>query len=407
MKFVQLLTVIIAPILIYSPVYGSEITFSGDARARVIVREDTLFGNEPGGLADIYDSRVRLVVNAKAPGGAYAKGRFKMDSKWGVDEDVRTSVDMAYLGIPFGRVVVEAGNMKNNVTRFFEWDQAADQFLVYWDMFDIHWRASYRVIAEGQESIFEINRLEDNDNEVFGLVAIKELNERIYGQASFFYADDDRDALVTGKFIEPASGAYGSIFFEGSYKKFSLHAEAAYKAGNVRQSRDETGAVINLDNVNRGDGWGWYAEGKYSFESTKLYLNTGMAISGYEADNDFGWILLGNSNNEPISVISKLGANGDWFWIGASLENQPHERISAIGHVVLVRVDAVTFDDDSILQYRGFIETSADLSFEITEGAVLTWKLGLLLPRLVGTYKGGEVEEDITFATYARLQVNF
>ena len=74
-------------------------------------------------------------------------------------------------------------------------------------------------------------------------------------------------------------------------------------------------------------------------------------------------------------------ANGDWFWISTSLENQPHERISAIGHLVLVRVDAVTFDDESILQYRGFIETSADLSFEITEGAVLTCKLGLLLPR--------------------------
>ena len=127
---------------------------------------------------------------------------------------------------------------------------------------------------------------------------------------------------------------------------FSLHTSVA---GNVRQSRDETGAVINLDNVNRGDGWGWYAEGKYSFETFKLYLNTGMAISGYEADSDFGWILLGNSNNEPISVISKLGANGDWFWIGTSVSRQPHERFSAIGHLVLVRVDAVTFDDDLIL----------------------------------------------------------
>ena len=407
MVFLQLLVAVLLLVLVCPLSQAGEITFTGDARARVILRDETLFGNEPGGLKDTYDSRVRLVVNAKSPGGAYAKGRLRFLNKWGVNKVSQTDVDMAYLGIPFGPVILEAGNMKNNVTRFFEWDQSADQFLVYWDMFDVHWRASYRVIAEGQESIFEINRLEDNDNEVFGLVAVRELNERLYGQASFFYADDDRDPWVTGEFIEPASGAYGSIFFEGSYKKIALHAEAAYKAGNVRQSRDETGAVINLDNVNRGDGWGWYAEGKYSFESSKLYLNTGMAISGYEADNDFGWILLGNSNNEPISVISKLGANGDWFWIGASLENQPLERISAIAHVVLVRVDAVTFDDDSILQYRGFIETSADLSFEITEGATLTWKLGLLLPRLVGTYQGGEVQEDVTFATYARLQVNF
>lgn len=407
MRYCQLLATVLLLVLMSPLSQAGEISFTGDARARAIARDDTLFGNEPGGLADIYDSRVRLVVNAQAPGGAYAKGRLKLDSKWGVDEDVRTSVDMAYLGIPFGPVVLEAGNMKNNVTRFFEWDQATDQFLLQWDLFDIHWRASYRVLAEGQESIFEINRLEDNDNEVYGLVAVRELNERLYGQASFFYADDDRDTMVTGEFIEPATGAYGSVFLEGTYRKVSLHAEVAYKAGPVRQSRDETGAVINLDNVNRGDGWGWYTEGEYSFESTKLTLNTGMAINGYEADNDFGWILLGNSNNEPITVISKLGANGDWFWIGTTLSNQPHERFKAIGHVVLVRVDAVTFDDDSILQYQRFLEVSGDLSFVITEGATLTWKLGFLKPNLVGLYKGREVEEDTTFATYLRLQVNF
>jgi hypothetical protein len=213
--------------------------------------------------------------------------------------------------------------------------------------------------------------------------------------------------MVTGDFIEPASGSYWSVFLKGSHRKFSLQAEVAYKAGNVRQSRDETGAVINLDNVNRGDGWGWYAEGKYSFESIKLYLNTGMAINGYEADNDFGWIMIGNSNNEPISVISKLGANGDWFWVGTSLSYQPHERFNVLGHITWVGVDAVTFDDDSILQYRRLFEVSGDLSYMISEGASLTWKLGLLRPDLRGFYKGGEVQEDTAFATYLRLQVNF
>jgi hypothetical protein len=77
---------------------------------RAIARDDTLFGNESGGLADIYDSRVRLVVHAEAPGGAYAKGRLKLDSKWGDDQEVRTSVDMVYLEVPLWSTVIEAGN---------------------------------------------------------------------------------------------------------------------------------------------------------------------------------------------------------------------------------------------------------------------------------------------------------
>lgn len=411
MMVLRLLMVAIMLVLMGSSSSASNITFTGDARARVIVRDETLFGNEPGGLVDTYDSRVRLVVNAKAPGGAYARARLRFESKWGAqlgdDESVRTWTDIAYLGIPIGPAFLVAGAMKNDVTRFFEWDQAADQVYLQWEMFDTQWRASYRMIDEGQEAFFEINRLEDNDHYVYGLIGSKHFNDWLYGQANFFYANDQRDTTVTGDFIEPANGPFGSVFFQGVLRDIEFETEVAYKAGNVRQSRNETGEVINLDNVNRGDGWGWYAEGTYSFDSFDLTLNTGMAVSGYEADNDFGWILIGNSNNEPISVISKVGANGDWFWIGTSADWQVHERLRAIGHIVWVYVDAVTFDDDSILQYRRLFEVSADLAWVITEGASLTWKLGLLRPDLRGLYKGGEVQEDLTFATYLRLQVSF
>lgn len=411
MMALRCLAAVIALVLITTPSFASNVTFTGDARARIILRDDTLFGNEPGSLDETYDSRVRLVINAKAPGGAYARARLRMDRRWGVslgDEGVlRTTSDIAYLGIPIGPAVLVAGAMKNDVTRFFEWDQAADQVFLQWDMFDTKWRASFRMNDEGQEAFFDINRLEDNDNVVWGLIASRQINDWLYGQANYFYADDQRDTTVTGEFIEPATGSFWSIFFNGVLRDIEFEAEVAYKAGNVRQSRNETGEVINLDNVNRGDGWGWYAEGTYSFDSFDLTLNTGMAISGYEADNDFGWILLGNSNNEPISVIGKLGANGDWFWIGTTLDWQPHERLRAIGHIVWVYVDAVTVDDDSILQYRRLFEVSADLAWKISEGTALTWKLGFLRPDLKGFYEGEEVQEDVTFATYLRLQVNF
>jgi hypothetical protein len=59
------------------------------------------------------------------------------------------------------------------------------------------------------------------------------------------------------------------------------------------------------------------------------------------------------------------------------------------------------------LQYRRLFEVSGDLIYIISEGTSLTWKLGWLRPDLKGFYEGEDVEEDTTFATYLRLQVNF
>ena len=410
-RFLFLLFVLF-PFYVISPLTAGEITFGGDARARAIVRDDTLFGNANVSTIETYDNRVRILANAEADGGAFAKARLRFDNRWGSEfrdgKSVRTFTDLAYFGIPIKSTTLEAGHMRSNLTRFFEWDQLVDQVAVDFSLLQAHWRASFRMINEGQSSRFDINRLEDNDQFAYGLVGSKEFNQIWYGQANLFYQDDQRNEFVTGQFIDPASGFFGSIFLRGMYTKAGIETELAYKAGNVRQSRDETGVVLNPKNVVRGDGWGWYAAGKYNFDSLSLILNLGVAVNGYEADNDFGWIMIGNGNTEPISVIPQLGANGDWLWIAPSLSYQFNEALSLSGNFVWVGIDAIQTDrDDSLLEYESLLEVSGHLEYMISEGAAFTWKLGWLKPQIKGFFEDEVAREDTAFATYARLQISF
>ena len=69
---------------------------------------------------------------------------------------------------------------------------------------------------------------------------------------------DQRDEYSTGEHIEPASGFFWSLFLQGEHAKFKYETELAFKSSDTRQSRDENGFVINVDNIDRGDGWGWY-----------------------------------------------------------------------------------------------------------------------------------------------------
>ncbi|WP_163339552.1 hypothetical protein [Desulfopila sp. IMCC35008] len=387
------------------------VSIKGDARVRYLVKDNYLFGNTNATTLDTFDSRTRLVIEAKSSGGAFAKVRIRSNVNWGDGNREETKItptaDFAYIGVPFGSVDVEAGNMKSNITRFLEWDQSADQVTIDWNMLDVDWTGIYRILDESDYSQVEMDRLDNNDHVLYGLVAKKKFAEHWRGQANLFYADDKRDEYNTGSYMSSASGMFWSMFFEGSYKNLQLESELAFKSANTRQSRDENGFVINGLNINQGDGWGWYFQCAMAAGAFTPTLNIGIAANGYEADNDFGWIMVGNSNNEPISVLSQLGENGDWFWIAPSLLYRVSEKTDLKGNLVWVSVDASESDSDTMLQFKNLYEVSAELFYQITDSTSFTWKAGLLIPEIEGAYDGSSAKDDTAFGTYARLQVQF
>ena len=394
---------------------NAELILKGDARVRYIVENNYLFGNLDGSAVDTWDSRVRLVFDARSKGGAYAIGRFRMaDARWdgtqqtgARGEGSNLRVDMAYIGVPIGSATVEAGYMKSNVTRFLEYDQDQDQMTVAWDMYGSQWTAIYRVSDESENSRSEIDRINDNDRITYGAIVKKEFSNGYRGQANLFYVDDQRDEMTTGEFLPAESGFFWSLLLEGDHGKFSYETELAFKSSDLRQSRDESGFIINQPNIDLGDGWGWYIAGTYELDAFTTTLNIGMTLDGYEADNDFGWIMTGNSNNEPIAVIAQVGEAGDWFWVAPSLRYPVTEKLDLGGNLVWVSVDATDTDDDTTLSFKNLYEVSFDLLYKITDGVGFTWKAGLLIPELEGSFRGEDPSEDTAFGTYARLQVNF
>lgn len=85
MRFVSgVLYILLSITTLVSTSSAGEVSFSGDARVRYIVKNNYLFGNLDGPTSGYWTSRVRINVIAKAAGGAYAKGRLRMDvTKWG------------------------------------------------------------------------------------------------------------------------------------------------------------------------------------------------------------------------------------------------------------------------------------------------------------------------------------
>lgn len=387
------------------------VSIKGDARVRYLVKDNYLFGNTSATTLDTFDSRTRLVIEAKSSGGAFAKVRIRSNVNWGdgIREETRITpiTDFAYIGVPFGSVNLEAGNMKSNITRFLEWDQAADQVTLDWHMLDTDWTGIYRILDESEFSQVEMDRLNDNDHVLYGLVARKKFTEIWRGQANLFYADDQRSEYSTGNYMSSASGVFWSIFFEGSLKDMQLESELAFKSADTRQSRDESGRVINRLNIDQGDGWGWYFQCAMAAGDFTPSINIGIAANGFEADNDFGWIMIGNSNNEPISVLGQLGENGDWFWIAPSLLYRVSEKTDIKGNFVWVSVDASESDSETSLRFKNLYEISAELFYKITDSTSFTWKAGLLIPEIEGAYNGSPAKEEAAFGTYARLQVQF
>ena len=79
-------------------VTASEVTFSGDARVRYILKYNYGFGNFDLGRQEFWDSRVRVNLHAKATGGAYAKARMRLvDQRWNGARERKNS-DTLWIG---------------------------------------------------------------------------------------------------------------------------------------------------------------------------------------------------------------------------------------------------------------------------------------------------------------------
>ncbi len=390
----------------------SGVTIKGNARARIIYKDKYDFGNSDKDAASYGDSRVRFVVTGTAAGGAYVKSRLrlgdtKMDGAADPSNDKNIWVDYAYIGVPIGPTVVEAGKVKSNITRFLEWDQGTARLSVDWGVDNYNIIGFVDTEKEGQSSDVEIDNLEDNDWMMYGLIFKSDFSENCSAQLNLMYSDDQHDEYSSGSYVPDKSGFIGSVFMQGLLAGFQMETELAYKEANVLNSRDESSPIYGIPEGDADDGWGWYGQVDYQMGSVTPSLNVGLATNNFTVDNDFGWIMTGNGNNEPITVFNQLGGTGDWFWIAPSVSYAVSENLQLVGNLVWVNIDGndnVATDDKRL---ANLMEISGSLRYTISKGVDFTWKAGYLQPDFDGRLDDVGVEDDGAFGTYAKLEVKF
>lgn len=389
------------------------VTISGDARARVIYKDNYDFGNSDKDAASFGDSRVRLVMTGTAAGGAYAKGRLRlgdtrMNGAADPADDKNIWVDYAYIGVPIGPTVVEAGKIKSNITKFLQWDQSVARLSVDWGVDKYHIIGLVDTLSEGQEADVDIDQLEDNDWMMYGLVAKGDFSENFFAQLNLAYFDDQRDQFATGQYILDRSGVVASVYMRGLLQKFSMETELAYKDASFVNSRQEDTRLFDpVTTTDPDDGWGWYGKVDYPMGNFTPSLNVGLSVNNFAVDNDFGWIMTGNGNNEPIAVFDQLGVSGDWYWIAPSVTYDVNERLRLVGNFVWINIDGNDNAGVEDKRLAKLMEISGSLTYVISKGADFTWKAGYLQPDFDGRLDGVGVEDDGAFGTYARLEVKF
>lgn len=390
-----------AALLLVGGMVGSamaEVNLSGDARVRWMVKDSYDFGNTGQDTTNYFDSRVRVKVDAKAKGGAWAKARIRMnDFRWDgqgygmVDEKKNIWVDYAYIGVPVGPTTLIGGEVVWDVTTFFQWDVRPTFAALNYknDTVDIYGLA----IVEDDDSN-AMDNLKDNNMRAYGIYAKANINADWSVLGYGLYNNDDREYNddLTSRNGYDNSGFLGTLNVTGNVAGLGIVGEVSYVNSDVQ-------ATVN-------DGWGGYAEVSYAMGALTPALNIGFTKDSYAADGDFGWLMIGDI--QPIAVIKQVGGYGmDWTWVAGTVDYAVSENLKLTGNLVWTNIDS---NDDAIAdvdRLADLWELSAEAVYTVSEGANLQAAAGYLQPSYDGRADAAGVQDDGAFGFMASMNIKF
>ena len=386
---------------------SAEVNLSGDARVRYIGMNSARWSadlQDQSGYQDTWNSRVRIKINAKSKGGAYAKARLRLDDiAWNGQSDAElantstnTWVDYGYLGIPIGDVNLEGGQMRSSYTKFFDWDKEVTRFKADYKGGAVRVIGLYDLKQEGLLNTAD-NTSWDDDNDIsaWGLIVSFSPNDDMTVQGYARYEDDQRDVQ------NDASGFLGSLDFDGKFGMIGVEAAIAYKSADVQQQYGGNGFIDD-------DGLGMYAQVSFDLGNFTPAVQAGLTQNGYVADNDFGFIMIGAA--EPITVTDVGVEGGDTYWGAFTTGFQVSEQLKMSGNLVYYDIDlndAALADSDDVRGVMDMWELSGSITYTVSEGADITYKLGYLDPSYDGRLNAAGISEDGIFGHYLRLAVKF
>jgi len=361
---------------------SAAVSLSGDARARGYYETNYDFGqkdadgNRTFEKETAWSSRVRIKFNADAKGGAFARARVRMaDATWDGTKQTRDKgagtnsyVDYAYIGVPMGPVVLEAGLMNYDITKFFMWDDRADQARVTWKNDMTTLQVWYQMNKESADKV--------DDNDITTWVGVW-------------------DQKFAGEFGLTVVGAYTDDATPADMSGFQGTIQVGGPAGPVKLE----GALSYIDSDLTGgtdDGYGGYLQAGFDVGAAMLTVNGGFTKDGYAADNDFGFIMIGGASSITPGFFDTggkgIGAAGDTWWLGGSAAFAVSEALTVKGNLVYADVDNVA----------DMFEVSGTLNYKISDGASFDWDIGYL-----GVNASDDTDSDNPFGTAVTFNVSF
>ena len=354
-------------------VASAEVKLSGDARARFRLMDN--------GTADYakFDSRLRVKFDASTESGVYAKARLRFydgtwgtgafatddagnpTNKWTADRGYNNSgnvlsTDYGYIGFKSNGFNVSAGRQVLNWSEFFVWDKRADRLKVTYKTGGTVVGYTYDQVAETTSA--------DRDIFKHGVLLKQKISDTAKVAARLVHVT--KDSVDKDGFV---ADVYATMNFAGN----NVRVEAAYKEADAAGTADDAFGALASWNATLG-----------SFTPT---VRVGLTQDGYVADDQFGWLMIGDIWG--TSTGYRVGQGGDTIFAGVSADFAASEKLSFQGNAVYLDVDAAT--DDTVT------EISAMVSYKVVKGATLSLKSGTLI----------YADSEDTFNTVARLDVNF
>ncbi len=442
------------------PAAQAEVNLSGDARVRYVgtnnytrnYTQHPITGQwqeNKNSYRDNFNSRIRVKLDAKSNGGAYMKVRMRFDDTvwngqgWGAStENKNVWADYAYIGAPIGSVDVSGGRMPANFSKFFSWDARPTRVKADWKSGNLRIIGLFDIMSEFADNTND--EFNDNDFYGWGLVGAYKINDvwNVKGYAR--YHQDQRDYYsstvnviqqvqinnlasagrdpgsqgvgfisVPQQQLNPyddKSGFLGAINTTGSFNlfgtKLGFEGDLAYKNSDVigrcaRRVNDPTCTTGD-------DAWGGHAEFSMDMGALNPAISGGWTQNGYEADDDFGFIMIGAA--EPITVINRIGSVlGDSWWVALTSNYAMSDRLKFAGNLVYYDMSA-DHTETGGPDVRGLVdawEISGSATYTLVEGADLTYKIGYLDPSYDGRINSAGISDDGYFGNYVRLQIKF
>lgn len=335
----------------------AEFKFSGDARARFFLQNDY---DEISGFASDDDtrwnSRIRFNVQADTKGGAYAIARLRAGNHtWGTfnpNNGQSVDVDRAYIGVPMGPVVVEAGRQPRDITPFLVYGENVDGV-------DVSYKTDVTTVVAFYDMIDEdLADANDDDASLLGAVFAQKFDGGWGLLVGGLWSDDntvspEQDGIAA---TAQVTGALGSV---------ALTAELAF---------EEEENILHSGSVT-DDGWGGYVSAAVPVGPAEVTGTLGFTADGFAYDQgDFGpFEIIGDVND--INTGFNPSVEGETVFVVLNPSYKATEDLTLSAVLAYFNVDQ--YPSNGTSEFDMF-EISGRVTYAVTDGANLFATAGFL-----------------------------